>query len=373
VAEGGCVMKIPKPLANRTVDAIYRAYELKADNLPRAHLGASIIGDECTRRLWLTFHWAAVQSFDGRMLRLFETGHLAEPRFVSNLRAIGCEVLPTDEDGKQWTASAIGGHFGGSMDAAVIGVPEASKAWHVGEFKTHNSKSFAKLAKDGVETSHPKHYKQMQVYMALFGIERALYLAVNKDTDELHAERVKWDKTVSDALLTRAELVITTAEPPERISTDPAYFVCKMCPFNELCHGAQLPAANCRTCAHATPELDGDARWSCAKWSADIPIDGQRNGCDEHRWIPSLIAPHLELVESDGEAVTWRTQAGGEINQPPWKSSEIHRIGVEMATDKGLRELKAGFPDSTVGDPMSNLEIDKLEAELQMELSQVPF
>jgi hypothetical protein len=146
-----------------------------------------------------------------------------------------------------------------------------------------------------------------------------------------------------------------------------------MCPFTEICHGAQLPAANCRTCAHATPELDGDARWSCAKWAADIPLDGQRNGCDEHRWIPSLIAPHLELVESDGEAVTWRTQAGGEIAQPPWKSSEIHRIGVEMATDRGLRELKAGFPDSTVGDPMSNLEIDKLEAEFQIEKESIPF
>jgi hypothetical protein len=373
VGEGGGVMKIPKPLANRTVDAIYRAYETRADNAPRGHLGASLIGDPCTRRLWFAFRWVAAQTFDGRMLRLFDTGHKAEPRFVSDLRAIGCEVHDTDEAGQQFRASAVGGHFGGSMDAAIIGLPEASKAWHVGEFKTHNAKSFAKLAADGVEKAHPKHFGQMQVYMALFGIERALYLAVNKDTDELHAERVKWDKAVSDALLTRAELVITSPEPPEKISTDPAYYLCKMCPFNAVCHGQALPLPNCRTCAHSTPELDGDARWSCAKWAADIPLDGQRNGCDEHRWIPALVAGQMELVESDGEAVTWRTATGGEIAQPPWKSSELHRIGLEMATDKGLRELKAAFPDSDVGSPMDSLEIDKLEAEFQIEKESIPF
>ena len=46
-----------------------------------------------------------------------------------------------------------------------LGIPEAPKTWHVLEFKTHNSKSFAKLEKEGVQKSNPMHYAQMQVYM----------------------------------------------------------------------------------------------------------------------------------------------------------------------------------------------------------------
>jgi hypothetical protein len=365
--------KLPRPADSATVKAIYAAYEKAQDDEPRAHLGASVIGTECSRRLWYGLHWAAKQRFTGRMLRLFQTGHLEEARFIEDLRAIGCDVRDRDPSGKQFTFSAVGGHFGGSLDAMVIGVPEASKAWHVAEMKTHNAKSFADLQNKGVEKSKPTHWAQMQVYMRLADVDRALYLARNKDTDELYSERVKLDAVEADKLLERAHQIITAPEPPEGVSRDPAYYLCKMCPFSAVCHGQQLPEANCRTCAHATPELDGDARWSCAKWQADIPEDGQRTGCDEHRWIPALVAGQLELVESDGAAVTWRTATGGEIAQPPWKSSELHRIGVEMATDKGLRELKHGFPDSDVGDPMSKLEIDRLEAEFQMELSQVPF
>ena len=33
----------------------------------------------------------------------------------------------------------------------------------------------------------------MQIYMSLTGMTRAMYLAVNKDTDELYSERVNAD------------------------------------------------------------------------------------------------------------------------------------------------------------------------------------
>ena len=365
--------KLPRPADSATVKAIYAAYEKAQDDAPRAHLGASVIGTECSRRQWYGLRWAMRQRFDGRLLRLFQTGHLEEPRFIEDLRAIGCEVRDRDAGGHQFTFSAIGGHFGGSLDAMVVGVPEASKAWHVAEFKTHNAKSFADLQAKGVEKSKPQHHAQMQIYMRLADVERALYLARNKDTDELYSERVKLDTVDADKLLERARQIITASEPPEGVSRDPAFFLCKMCPFSAVCYGQQLPEANCRTCAHATAELDGDARWSCARWSADVPLEGQRQGCDEHRWIPALVAGQMEVQESDGAAVTWRTAAGGEIAQPPWKSSELARIGLAMATDRGLRELKSAFPDSTVGDPMSSLEIDKLEAEFKIEKDLIPY
>ena len=99
-------------------------------------------------------------------------------------------VLDADpETGRQWQVTALGGHFGGSLDAVAIALLEAPKTWHVVEFKTHSAKSFAMLKKEGVERGKPQHWAQMQVYMHLTGITRAMHVAVCKDTDEIHIER----------------------------------------------------------------------------------------------------------------------------------------------------------------------------------------
>ena len=82
----------------------------------RSHLGASLIGHECSRHLWYVFRWAKHEQFDARMLRLFNRGHREEARFIEWLRGIGWEVSdgPNGED--QWRVSAVMGHFGGSLD-----------------------------------------------------------------------------------------------------------------------------------------------------------------------------------------------------------------------------------------------------------------
>ena len=74
---------------NITRTAIFKHYETSADRQGRPHLGASEIGHECDRYLWLSFRWAKPADFDGRMLRLFDTGNHQEPRLIADLRAIG--------------------------------------------------------------------------------------------------------------------------------------------------------------------------------------------------------------------------------------------------------------------------------------------
>lgn len=314
--------KLPEP-NHTTVGLIYQAYENDADDGNRPHLGASLIGHACERNLWLTFRWVDSKKFSGRMLRLFETGQLAEARFTANLRRIGVQVHDTTPDGKQWRVSDLGGHFAGSMDGACVGVPEAPKAWHVVEFKTHGDKSFTELVKKKVQDAKPMHYAQMQAYMGYTGMERALYLAVNKNTDELYSERLEFDAVEFAKLKARAERVITANEPPLRISKDPSWFVCKMCDFHEHCHGEKAPAVNCRTCAHSTAELDGNARWTCAgEGSArgavapdgSIPLLSQREGCGGHRYIPILLdrfATMKDVVEGE---VVYTTEHGDFAN-----------------------------------------------------------
>src|SRR6266540_1462894 len=95
-------------------EAMREAVDLKSDAFRdeedafRSHLGASMIGRECARELWYAFRWATARREGGRMVRLFNRGHLEEPRFVALLRMIGCAVWQYDENKKQFRVAAHG-------------------------------------------------------------------------------------------------------------------------------------------------------------------------------------------------------------------------------------------------------------------------
>lgn len=282
---------------SQTVRAIYDAY--RSGNVSRRsrRLGASEIGKACDRRIWYAFRWYGQEDFDGRMLRLFETGHLEEKRFAGNLRAIGCEVhLDSGSDGSQFTFTDISGHFVAKIDGAVLGIPEAQKTWHCLELKTHNAKSFGKLRSAGLRVSKPDHYCQLIVGMALSGMKRGLYLAVNKDTDELYSERFRIEECKDDvaAILKRAASIIFSPVPPERISRKADSTECRYCPFNAICHEDAEPDRTCRSCKHSMPfapdtepvegeNLPGD--WVCHEHCRILSKEDQEAGCELYQII----------------------------------------------------------------------------------------
>ncbi len=299
------------------VQAIYAHHKELGDSQPsRGYLGASIIGHECSRYLWYQFRQCCKSEFSGRMYRLFETGDLEELRFTKELRAIGCEVHDVDNNGNQFEVSALGGHFSGHMDGCVKGIPEAPMTWHVPEYKTHNAKSFAKLKKEGAQISKPMHYAQMQVYMHLTGMKRALYLARNKDTDELYSERVKYNKEHTEAYMERARVIIEVPVAPERITNRSDDWRCKYCDAWNVCWGNEIggfvplvgvsaallvPSLSCRQCCHATPDTNdavGGARWTC-EHGMTLCIEDQERACNRMLILPDLIS-FAETVTSGG-------------------------------------------------------------------------
>jgi hypothetical protein len=347
---------IPAPI-NATVQAIYQHYERTRGTEPqRSYLGASIIGKPCTRALWYDFRWASHKAFDGRMLRLFESGHLQEPRVVADLRGIGCTVWDTNpENGQQWNFidPDCGGHFGGNCDGILTGLPEAPKAPHILEVKTHGAKSFAALVKDGVAKAKPQHQAQMQIYMhwtlqlwGEAGCDRALYVAVNKDTDEIYTERIKYSKDEAVQLVSRAMSVIFSDQPPARMSQDPTWYECKWCDHHSVCHGQAVPPAHCRSCAHSTPEPAG-AQWSCGQHRMPLQVIHQREGCEQHRYIPILLEQFAQPVDAQDGSVTYQLKAGGIFangEAPGYSSQEIHACTDKvMLADEQVQQFRAEF------------------------------
>ena len=309
-----------------TLTAIYADYEARQGDGFRDHLGASIIGKSCARALWCDFRWITPARHSGRLLRLFETGQLEEDRLVRNLRATGATVLEVDpETGRQFRVEAHGGHFGGSLDGVALGLLEAPKTWHVLEFKTHSVKSFNDLTAKGVVLAKPQHAAQMQIYMHLTGITRALYVAVCKDTDALHIERIEADSAMAERLLEKAGRIIFAQHPPVRISEDPAWFECRFCDHHGACHEGGGAAVTCRSCLHATPvgalpeEVDtgsssgsainnGLGGWHCTRHDRMLTPAEQRAACGRHLFIPDLIPG--EVIDAGDDVVTYRMTDG---------------------------------------------------------------
>ena len=330
-----------------TVHAIDEQVRTTAEDGRRPHLGASVLGRECERSLWYTFRWALKSEHSGRMLRLFARGQREEDVFVSLFRSIGIKVVNIDPNtGDQYRFSDAGGHCGGSMDAAGQGFIEAPKAWHVVEMKTHNDKSFKQLCKNGVEKSKPEHFAQMQLYMYWTGMDRAFYIAVNKNDDTLYGERVRYDQAFALRLIEKARRIISSDTPPTRISEKPEWYVCRFCDFHSVCHDNTLPEVNCRTCVHSTPEMDGDARWSCARWDKNLNAEIQKKGCSEHLYIPDLIN-FAEQIDAGYQGEYWieyrmsdgRTFINGQADIH-YNSQELRAIDPTVIGNESIETLK---------------------------------
>lgn len=286
------------------VEAVDASHEANQGG-QRLHLGASLIGRDCSRFLWYSFRWAKPEKFSGRMLRLFRRGHEEEARIVADLRRIGMEVHTVDPTtGKQFTWSALAGHAGGSQDGAAKRVPNRpAHDWYLLEFKTFSTKAFDALVKGGLLATKPEHYTQMQLYMLWSGLRKAIYVALNKDNEELHVVEVEFDEQHAREQMDKAERVIFSDEPLPKINSDPSFFKCTFCSAKGLCHGTEMPAVNCRTCAHATPTRRGskDGVWDCELHKKELTPGEQRIGCEHHVYNPHLLVNHGEYVGGNAE------------------------------------------------------------------------
>lgn len=258
-----------------------------ADNPFRSHLGASLLGKECGRALWYDFRWSTKPTFTGRTLRLFNRGHLEEARFIACLLTIGCTVYQQDENGKQYRISDAGGHLGGSGDGIAIGVPDLPPELPaLLEFKTHNDASFKSLVKDGVRAAKFEHYVQMNCYMRKMGLSVALYMAVNKNNDELYGELVYLDAECADTFLQRGRTIIMTEEAPPKLHESPGWHGCRWCDHKPVCHLQMPPARTCRSCQHSVANPT-DGKWWCHRpeegYSAQLSTDDQLRACEHYK------------------------------------------------------------------------------------------
>lgn len=248
----------------------------------RGYLGASSLGGSCSRELWYGFRWVDKKQFPPRVLRLFDRGNREENVFEALLHNAGVEFFALNPaTKKQYVMVFDNKHVKGHCDGIGRHLPDLEHdEKFLGEWKTHNDRSFKELIKKGVQKSKPVHYTQCQLYMYCLDIKWALYGAVNKNDDHLHFELLAYDEHHVQHYLDRADRIVNLETPPDRISNNPGWYECKWCDFYGVCHKGKPLQVTCRSCVHVLPLTDGD--WWCGLHDKILNIIEQRAGCGDH-------------------------------------------------------------------------------------------
>jgi hypothetical protein len=219
-------------------DAIERAAATTAE-LPRPYLGASIVGDDCARKV--QYSWWIRPELPARVRAIFYRGHYFEERSRQQFIAAGFKFAPLEA----LAFSAVNGAVRGHADGIIIHGPDLPGAYLIfpliWEHKAVNAKNWRAVERDGLEKTFPQYAAQVALYQAYLDITNpALFTVTNADTCEwLHflvpfnAERAQlWsDRAVNIIEATRA------GELLPRAYDDPEDWRCRMCGHRKRCWG----------------------------------------------------------------------------------------------------------------------------------------
>lgn len=309
---------LPEP-SDPTLEAADRALEARENvQKPRPYLGMSAIGAECERNLWYGFHWATAARHSAETLKRFADGHHGEDVQAERLRLVdGITLLTVDEQtGEQFGFDDCGGHFSGHMDGAILGLIQAPKTWHVWEHKQVGEKKQSELVKlkaqfgekAALEKWNPVYYAQAVLYMHYSGMDRHYLTCSTPGGRSTISVRTEPDEAAAIRLKVKAERIIASPQPPERISADPAWFQCRWCDHAAQCHTGKLPEFNCRTCACSTP-VDGGA-WRCERDGRTLSYPDQVAACPAHLFIPGFIHGEQTDADPDGLWIEYQMKNG---------------------------------------------------------------
>lgn len=196
----------------------------------RNYIGASSIGNNCSRALWYAYHDIERIPMDARRKRTLNIGKNLEVMLIREMVEAGMILQVGSEDLSNLSLNQFQGH----VDAIWKNPPHAKEA--IIEIKTAKDSSFRVFQKNGLKRWYPIYYAQVQAYMGMSGIHNAYVIALNKDTSELHDEHINFLPFYYEKLVEKAKTITELDSPPARVNESPLFYQCKTCDFRKTCH-----------------------------------------------------------------------------------------------------------------------------------------
>ena len=119
----------------------------------RKYIGASSIGDECSRKIqyrYLNYPIDPDKEFSARTLRIFQFGHNIEDYAAKWLRDAGFDLRTEDKQGEQFGFSIANDQIKGHIDGVVCDGPVPMSYPSLWECKSANDKKFQAFVRMGV-------------------------------------------------------------------------------------------------------------------------------------------------------------------------------------------------------------------------------
>jgi hypothetical protein len=172
----------------------------------------------CERALQFEYAKAPVdhgRDIHGRMLRIFERGHVMEDCMVAWLRDAGFDLRTRKADGEQFGFSDADGRLRGHVDGVIVGGPDGFRlSRRCGKQVPRRNKSWRDLESKGLAVAKPVYAAQVALYQAYLELHEhpAIFTAINADTMEIYVELVPFDAALAQRMTDRAVKVISATE-----------------------------------------------------------------------------------------------------------------------------------------------------------------
>ena len=262
------------------------AYNISADifeaaarsDRPRKYLGMSSVGTPCDREIWFRFRQFTPISIDPRIIFLFRFGDKVEELVCTYLREAGYKLEGAFPE-PQLAYSVLGGLHHGRSDG-IIHLPE----WRaLLECKSASKKKFQAFTLGGVRAVYEKYYWQAQLYMGCAGLDRALFVIVNKDDSNIHTEVMPANRADFDAMIARVRRITTSTTWPQIMDLPD----CQYCDFRLHCKTTEGRQAShsCMTCNHLRVIPNEPAEFHCGHALHALQIHHPDMVCPEYSWL----------------------------------------------------------------------------------------
>ncbi|UQZ90023.1 hypothetical protein C4J81_12755 [Deltaproteobacteria bacterium Smac51] len=200
--------------ANRVYSACLADEDRRSRTRPPVRLDPEMMSLKCGRALWFGLNGIRPRSAYGCLARALERGRLARRIVVRDLRRAGYRV--------DWTGSLECGYIYG-----------LTRRPHLLEVQPVPDTVFQRLEKFGLGSAIDLEIV-VQCRMGFARMDRALFVAENKSTQELHFERVQFDPEIFNQVRARVgEVMDFSATPDGTYDED-----CAHCCFRASCREA---------------------------------------------------------------------------------------------------------------------------------------
>jgi hypothetical protein len=314
-----------------TLDAIWAALGERAAGQGRTEgvgIPAHLLGSDCDLALYNTLHWvSAPEVRDGKSAARADQISLDKGFIIDALHSAGVAVdIASDDRGTPWAFELMDGVVRGRSDGIATGLLEAPVARHALMAKSLTAADFRGVKKKGLLAHKPDHWADLHAAMHGIGLERGVYVAVNREDRSLLLERIKPDHHAIAKSTARVAGIVAASGPPPGLTAGMTAAQmegaakrppCLFCPHRGACFEALMPRTHCRTCVHF--EFTARGHGHCTHLGIALTPLEQRAGatCPTHLHLPGLIP--AEQIDADPErmTITYRFASGMEWTDGP--------------------------------------------------------